>query len=88
MSFRAELRQPLSLKLSRAVTGILQFAAADAGHCRLVQCSGLFERLHVTRAESFEHIHGLIETAKRGLALRERICTDFAHLPRAIRLTI
>lgn len=39
---------------------------------------GMFEHLAVERAESFEHIHGLIEATKRAFAVRERECADFA----------
>ena len=36
----------------------------------------LFERLGVKEAESFEHVHGLIEAAKRALRVRDRTITD------------
>ena len=42
----------------------------------------LFPRLGIKKAESFEHIHGLVEASKRALALRDRVCTDFDHLTR------
>jgi gamma-glutamyltranspeptidase/glutathione hydrolase len=41
---------------------------------------GIFDRLKVTRKESFEHIHGLIEASKRALTIRDQVCTDFEHL--------
>lgn len=78
-SYRAELRQPLSLRLAGRTH--YNSPPPTQGIAALFML-GLFERLGVAHAESFEHIHGLVETAKRGLALRERICTDFAHLPR------
>src|SRR5581483_7446681 len=37
---------------------------------------GLFERLKVARGESFEHLHGLIESAKRAYRVRDRHVTD------------
>jgi oxamate amidohydrolase len=43
---------------------------------------GVFEHLGIKQAESFEHIHGLVEITKRALALRDRVCTDFDHLAR------
>jgi gamma-glutamyltranspeptidase/glutathione hydrolase len=36
----------------------------------------MFERLGVKQAESFEHVHGLIEAAKRALRVRDRAITD------------
>ncbi len=41
---------------------------------------GIFDRLDVTRAESFEHIHGLVEASKRALTIRDQVCTDFERL--------
>jgi gamma-glutamyltranspeptidase/glutathione hydrolase len=41
----------------------------------------LFDRLAVKEAESFDHIHGLIEATKRALAVRDRVITDPARLP-------
>ena len=36
----------------------------------------LFDRLRVTQAESFEHIHGLVEATKRAFRVRDRVVTD------------
>ena len=36
----------------------------------------LFERLRVTQAEGFEHIHGLVEATKRAFRVRDRVITD------------
>ena len=36
----------------------------------------LFERLRVAQAESFEHIHGLVEATKRAFRVRDRVITD------------
>ena len=36
----------------------------------------LFERLRVTEAESFDHIHGLVEATKRAFRVRDRFLTD------------
>jgi gamma-glutamyltranspeptidase/glutathione hydrolase len=40
----------------------------------------LFDRLGVTVAEGFDHIHGLVEATKRALRLRDRAVTDPNHL--------
>jgi gamma-glutamyltranspeptidase/glutathione hydrolase len=42
----------------------------------------LFDRLGVTEAESFDHIHGLVEATKRAFLVRDRTITDPAHMTR------
>jgi gamma-glutamyltranspeptidase len=37
---------------------------------------GIFERLRVTQGESFEHVHGLVESTKRAFGVRDRVVTD------------
>ncbi|MGA3302556.1 MAG: gamma-glutamyltransferase [Methylovirgula sp.] len=78
-SYSAILREPLSLKLAGRTH--YNTPPPTQGIVGLFML-GLFDRLGPAHAESFEHIHGLVEATKRGLALRDRICTDFAHLPR------
>ncbi len=77
-AYRAVLRDPLSLRLA----GRMQYNSPPPtqGNVALF-ILGLFERLGSIKPESFEHIHGLVEATKRGFALRDRICTDYAHLP-------
>ena len=36
----------------------------------------LFERLRVAEAESFDHVHGLVEATKRAFRVRDRFITD------------
>jgi len=36
----------------------------------------LFDRLRISKAESFEHIHGLVESTKRAFRVRDRVVTD------------
>jgi gamma-glutamyltranspeptidase/glutathione hydrolase len=36
----------------------------------------LFERLRVPEAESFDHIHGIVEATKRAFRVRDRVVTD------------
>jgi len=36
----------------------------------------LFERLRVSQAENFDHIHGLVEATKRAFRVRDRVITD------------
>lgn len=72
--YEARLRDPLTL----ALPGRMQINTPPptVGLISLVTL-GLFERLGVERAETFEHIHGLVEASKRALALRESACVDF-----------
>ena len=73
----ARLVQPLSLRLRGAT--IYNLPPPTQGLASLIML-GLFERLGVAEAESIEHQHGLIETAKRAFAIRDRVVTDPAHL--------
>jgi len=43
---------------------------------------GLFDRLGVREAESFDHIHGLVEATKRAFLVRDRTVTDPAYMTR------
>lgn len=72
--FSAVLRDPLRLDLPGRM--LLNTPPPTVGMIALVTL-GLFERLGATRAETFEHIHGLIEASKRALALRDMACVDF-----------
>ena len=77
VAYRAKWRDPLSLRLE----GRTHYNAPPPtqGLASLV-ILGIFDRLGVKRPESFEHIHGLIEASKRGLAIRDAVCTDFDAL--------
>ena len=44
----------------------------------------LFERLRVAEAESFDHVHGLVEATKRAFRVRDRVITDPARLPHPV----
>ncbi|HMN72329.1 MAG TPA: gamma-glutamyltransferase [Rhodoblastus sp.] len=70
----AVLRDPLRLDLPGRTQ--INTPPPTVGLISLVTL-GLFERLGVRRAETFEHIHGLVEASKRALALRENACVDF-----------
>lgn len=41
---------------------------------------GIFERLDVPRAESFAHVHGLIEASKQAFRVRDQHVTDPAYM--------
>ncbi len=72
--YQAVLRDPLSLALPGRT--LVNTPPPTVGLISLVTL-GLFERLGVKRAETFEHIHGLVEASKRALALRDAACVDF-----------
>jgi gamma-glutamyltranspeptidase/glutathione hydrolase len=40
----------------------------------------LFSRLGVTQAETFEHVHGIVEATKQAFRVRDRVVTDPARL--------
>jgi len=42
---------------------------------------GIFDQLNVTEAESFAHIHGLVEATKRAFRVRDAYVTDPGRLP-------
>jgi len=72
--YAAVLREPLRLDLPGRT--LLNTPPPTVGLLSLVSL-GIFERLGITRAETFEHIHGLVEASKRALAIRDRACVDF-----------
>jgi gamma-glutamyltranspeptidase/glutathione hydrolase len=71
-AFRARLVAPLSMRLP-ALTPPTQGLAS-------LLILGIFEKLGVAKAESFEHHHSLVEASKRALAIRDRHITDPAHM--------
>jgi gamma-glutamyltranspeptidase/glutathione hydrolase len=75
--YRAVAREPLSLRVK---SGTLYNAQPPTPGLVALIILGLFERLDVRRAESFEHIHALVEATKRAVRIRERVVTDFERL--------
>lgn len=76
-AYRARMVEALSLKLP-GVT-VMNFPPPTQGLTSLM-ILGLFEALGVSKAESFDHHHGLIEATKRALMVRNRVITDPAHM--------
>ncbi|HMF24699.1 MAG TPA: gamma-glutamyltransferase [Pseudolabrys sp.] len=72
-SFQAVVNEPLSV-VTQAGT-VYNTPPPTQGLASLIILA-LFERLRVTHAESFDHIHGLVETAKRAFRVRDRVITD------------
>ncbi len=70
---RARLREPLSLRLEGAT--LFNTPPPTQGIASLI-ILGLFDRLKVTRGESFDHIHGLLEATRRANKVRDAEVTD------------
>jgi gamma-glutamyltranspeptidase/glutathione hydrolase len=77
MRYRAEWREPLSLRLKKAT--LFNTPAPTQGLASLMLI-GLYERLAPGKPEGFAHAHALIEAAKRAMAIRDQACVDFAHV--------
>ncbi len=75
-AYEAAWREPLSMRYGRAT--LYNTPAPTQGIASLILL-GLFERLNARGLDSFEHAHALIEAAKRALAIRDRVCTDFRY---------
>ncbi|MBV9220943.1 MAG: gamma-glutamyltransferase [Methylobacteriaceae bacterium] len=75
--YEATAREPLALHMSDRI--LYNSPPPTQGLASLI-ILGLFDRLGVKRGETFEHAHAIIEAAKRAYAIRDRVCTDFAHL--------
>jgi gamma-glutamyltranspeptidase len=70
---QAGLSAPLS---ATTQTGTLYNAPPPTQGLASLIILGLFDRLRVSEAESFEHIHGLVEATKRAFNVRDRVVTD------------
>jgi gamma-glutamyltranspeptidase/glutathione hydrolase len=70
---RARRVAPLSVALNEA--RLFNFPPPTQGLSSLMILA-LFERLGVTRGESFDHIHGLVEATKQAFIVRDRIVGD------------
>ena len=71
--YRAHMVQPLSIRLPGLT--VYNCAPPTQGVAALL-ILGIFEKLGITRAEGFDHHHGLVEATKRAFAIRDRIVTD------------
>ncbi len=70
---KATVAEPLSITLD---AGTLYNTPPPTQGLASLMILGLFARLGVKQAESFEHVHGLIEAAKRALRVRDRAIAD------------
>jgi oxamate amidohydrolase len=76
-AYLAKWREPLSIRLKGAK--LFNTPPPTQGLASLM-ILGLLERLNTPSGDNFDYFHGLIEAARRALAARDRICTDFDNL--------
>jgi len=73
----AQRRKPLSLRLTGAEAFNLPPPTQGIASLLIL---GLFERLKVHEADSFAHVHALVEATKRAFLVRDRIVADPAAM--------
>lgn len=77
-AYRAVVREPLAVEVKAGT--LYNMPPPTQGLASLIILA-LFDRLGVREAESFAHVHGLVEATKRAFRLRDRYVTDFGQLP-------
>jgi oxamate amidohydrolase len=75
--YSATLAEPLQLKLP---SGTIYNTDAPTQGVVSLMILALFERLGAAAAETFDHVHLLVEATKRALRVRDRAVTDPGHL--------
>ena len=76
--YRAAVTEPLSAGLRM---GTLYNSPPPTQGLASLMILALFERLRIAQAESFDHVHGLVEATKRAFRVRDRIVTDPMRVP-------
>ena len=71
--YEARIAEPLSVQIG---AGTLYNSPPPTQGLASLIILALFDRLRVSKAESFEHIHGLVEATKRAFRVRDRFVTD------------
>jgi oxamate amidohydrolase len=79
--YQATVREPLHIELPK---GTVYNTDAPTQGVASLMILALFDRLGVTEAEGFDHVHGLVEATKRALRMRDRVVTDPGHLAHAL----
>ena len=74
---RAEVKAPLALSLRPGTAYNLPPPTQGLASLMIL---GIFERLGVTEADGFEHLHALVEATKRAFMVRDREITDPAYM--------
>ena len=72
-SYEAKVAEPLSVGLE---AGTLYNTPPPTQGLASLIILALFERLRVADAESFDHVHGIIEATKRAFLVRDRVIAD------------
>ena len=80
--YQARLTEPLRVSVA---AGTLYNTDAPTQGAVSLMILALFARLGVTEAESFDHIHGLVEATKRALRMRDRLITDPNYLAHSLQ---
>lgn len=75
--YRAELREPLSLRVRDATVFGCQPPTPGLPTLMIL---GLYERLGAPKAETFEYVHALVEATKRAFRVRDKVSTAFEKL--------
>jgi gamma-glutamyltranspeptidase/glutathione hydrolase len=77
-SYSATVAEPLSVGLSQGT--VYNAPPPTQGLASLIILA-LFDRLRVAEAESFDHVHGIVEATKRAFRVRDRAVTDPRRMP-------
>jgi len=72
-SFRATVDQPLAVATQ---AGMIHNSPPPTQGIASLIILGLFERLRITQADTFEYVHGIVEATKRAFRVRDRVVTD------------
>jgi oxamate amidohydrolase len=81
VQYGATLAEPLSVDLEAGT--VFNTDAPTQGIASLMILA-LFERLNISEAEGFDHIHGLVEATKHALRASDRSVTDPSSLSRPL----
>jgi gamma-glutamyltranspeptidase/glutathione hydrolase len=71
--YTAKVAEPLSVQLD---AGTIYNAPPPTQGLASLIILGLFERMRVQKAETFEYVHALVESTKRAFRVRDRVVTD------------
>lgn len=76
-AYKARVVEPLALPLSHSTAYNLPPPTQGLVSLMIL---GLFDGLDVAEAESFEHVHGLVEASKQAFLVRDAVLTDPARM--------